>query len=149
MGAMLSCLDYALRGCLIDVDFTQLILQGNVQTGNKHGHHEVSNVECMTSGKERSVVMGAEELHLDHLKFRADHHDDKVCEIMNRELPDVKAPVPRPMRAHTFDFNMSYKGACLLDGECKGTQSEHEKAILFSIHLTSWHSKTKLWLCSQ
>ena len=49
---------------------------------------------------------------------------------MNRELPNVKAPAPRPMRAHTFDFNLSYHGACLLDGECKVTQSEHEKAIL-------------------
>ena len=84
----------------------------------------------MTSGKERSVVTGAEELYLDHLKFRTNHHDVKIREIMNRELPNVKAPAPRPMRAHTFDFNLSYHGACLLDGECKATQSEHEKAIL-------------------
>ena len=49
---------------------------------------------------------------------------------MNRELPDVKAPVSRPTRAHTLNFNMSYKGARLLGGECKGTQPEHEKAIL-------------------
>ena len=45
--------------------------------------------------------MGAEENYLDHMKFRGDPHDQKVCEIMNRELqpPHVKAPVPRPTRA--------------------------------------------------
>ena len=52
MGSMLLCLDNASRGCLIDIDFTQLILQGNVQTGHKHGYHEVSYVEYMTSAKE-------------------------------------------------------------------------------------------------
>ena len=72
----------------------------------------------------------AEELYLDHLKFRADHHDVNIREIMNRELPNVKAPAPRPMRAHTFDFNLSYHGTHLLGGECKATQSEHEKAML-------------------
>ena len=126
----LSCLDKPSTGSLIDVDFNELILKGNVQTGHKHGHHEVSYVEYMTSGKEWIVTTGVEELYLNHLKFRADHHDMKICEIMNRELPNVKAPAPRPMRAHTFDFNLSYRGACLLDGECKATQSEHEKAIL-------------------
>ena len=64
------------------------------------------------------------------MKFRGDHHDQKVCDIMKRELPNVKAPVPRPMRAHMFDFNLTFKGAHLLDGECKLTQSQHEKAIL-------------------
>ena len=130
MASMLSGLDGASKGSLIDVDFTELILQGNVQTGHKHGHHDVSYVEYMTSGKETSIVSGAEVLYLDHMKFRGDHHDNKVREIMNRELPNIKVPVPRPMRAHTFDFNLTFNGACLLDGECKGTQSQHEKAIL-------------------
>ena len=130
MASMLSHLDNASRGSLIDIDFTELIPQGNVQTGHKHGHHDVSYVEYMTSGKETSVVTGAEELYLDHLKFRSDHHDAKVREIMDRELPEVKAPAPRPMQGHTFDFNLTYRGARLLDGECKGNQSEHEKAIL-------------------
>ena len=130
MASMLSCLDNASTGCLIDVDFTELIPQGNVQTGHKHGHHEVSYVEYMTSGKETSVATGVEELYLDHLKFRSEHHDAKVRAIMDREMAEVKAPVPRPTRANTFDFSLSYKGARLLDGECKGAQSEHEKAIL-------------------
>ena len=49
-------------------------------------------------------------------------------QIMDRELENIKAPAPRPMRAHTFDFNLSFCGACLLDGECKGSQAEHEKS---------------------
>ena len=61
---MLSCLDSAAKGNIINIDFNELIPQGNVQTGHKHGHHEVSYVEYMTSGKERSVVTGAEELYL-------------------------------------------------------------------------------------
>ena len=130
MASMLLCLDNASTGCFIDADFTQLIPQGNVQTGHKHGHHEVSYVEYMTSGKETSVATGVEELYLDHLKFRSEHHDAKVRAIMDREMAEVKASVPRPTRAHMFDFNLSYKGAHLLDGECKGAQSEHEKAIL-------------------
>ena len=120
IGSMLSCLETAAKGELINVDFNKLIPQGNVQTGHKHGHHEVSYVEYMTSSKERSPTTGAEHNYLDHMRFRGDHHDVKVCEIMGRELENIKAPVPRPTRAHTFDFNMSYKGAHLLDGECKG-----------------------------
>ena len=130
LGSMLSCLDSAAKDDIINIDFNELIPQGNVQTGHKHGHHEVSYVEYMMSAKERSVVTGAEEVYLDHMKFRGKHHDAKVREIMSRELERHKAPVPRPTRAHTFDFNLSYKGARLLDGECKGTVSEHEKAIL-------------------
>ena len=49
---------------------------------------------------------------------------------MNRELPNVKAPVPRPTRAHTFDFNLTFVGTHLLDGECKLAQAQHEKVIL-------------------
>ena len=56
MASMLSCLDKASTGSLIDVDFNELTPKGNVQTGHRHGHHEVSYVEYMTSGKEQSVV---------------------------------------------------------------------------------------------
>ena len=130
IGSILSCLDTAGKDDMINVDFNELIPWGNVQTGHKHGHHEVSYVEYMTSGKERSAATGAEHLYLDHMRFRANHHDVKVREIIGRELEDVKAPVTRPTRAHTFDFNMSYKGARLLDGECKGVASDNDKAIL-------------------
>ena len=84
----------------------------------------MSYVEYMTSVKEKSVVTGADVLYLDHMKFRGVHLDQKVRDIMKRELPNMKAPVPRPMRAHTFDFNLTFEGARLLDGKCKLTQSQ-------------------------
>ena len=130
MASMLSSLNGAVKGSVIDRDFTQFIPLGNPQAGHKHGHHDVSYVEYMTSGKQTSAVTGAEVLYLDHIKFRGNHHYDKVCEIMNRELPNMKAPVPRPTRAHMFDFNQTFTGACLLDGKCKLVQAQHEKAIL-------------------
>ena len=40
------------------------------------------------------------------------------------------APAPRPTRAHTFDFNCTYQGARLLDGECKATASNAEIAFM-------------------
>ena len=52
LASMLLCLDKASKGSLIDNNFAELIPQGKVQTGHKHGHHEVSYVEYMTSGKE-------------------------------------------------------------------------------------------------
>ena len=127
---MLSGLDGASKGSVIDCDFTQLLPLGNPQAEHKHGHHDMSYVEYMTSGKETSAVTGAEVLYLDHMKFRGDHHYNKVSEIMNRELPNVKAPVPRPTMAHSFDFNLTFAAARLLDGECKLAQAQHEKAIL-------------------
>ena len=50
IASMLSGLDAASKGNLIDVDFNELIPKGNVQTGNvqtghRHGHHETSYVE--------------------------------------------------------------------------------------------------------
>ena len=57
IGSMLSCLDNAGKGTIIDIDFNELIPQGNVQTGHKHWHHEVSYVEYMTSGKSEVLLL--------------------------------------------------------------------------------------------
>ena len=139
MASMLCALDGASKGSLIDIAILYRVnTTGNVQTGHKHGHHDVSYVEYMILAKEKSVVSGADILYLDHMKFRGDHHDDKVHEIMNREMPNIKVPVPRPAKAHMFDLNLTFNDACLLNGEYKGTQSQHEKAILV------FHSLDKL-----
>ena len=34
------------------------------------------------------------------------------------------------MRAHTFDFNLSFRGARLIDGECKDTASKADEGVL-------------------
>ena len=41
------------------------------------------------------------------------------------------APAPRPMRAHTFNFNCTYEAACILDGECKASTTN--VAIAFMV----------------
>ena len=49
---------------------------------------------------------------------------------MDKTLPTCHAPAPRPTHSHTFDFNLTYCGARLVDGECKGSAAEDEKAVL-------------------
>ena len=49
---------------------------------------------------------------------------------MDKKLPTCDAPAPRPTQSHTFDFNLMYCGARLIDGECKGSAADDEKAVL-------------------
>ena len=134
IAALLSTLDSANEGELIAVDFLVLITQGTMQTGHKHGHHDVCYVEYMTAEKIRLVTTGGEENYLNHGTFKKDRHAEKVKAIMDRTLQGLSAPMPRPTRSHTFDFNCGYGGARLVDGECKGAATEADKAILV-LHL--------------
>ena len=49
---------------------------------------------------------------------------------MGERLPGSDAPTPRPTRAHTLDFNLNFCGTHLIDGECKDTAGDAEKAVL-------------------
>ena len=49
---------------------------------------------------------------------------------MDKTLPTCHAPAPRPTCSHTFNFNLTYCGARLVEGECKGSAAEDEKAVL-------------------
>ena len=42
----------------------------------------------------------------------------------------IDAPLPRPTKAHTLDFNLNFCGTCLIDGECKDKADDTEKAVL-------------------
>ena len=119
---MLSSLDMASNGPYIQCDFLYLIPQGNIQTGHKHGHHDVVYVEYMTAAIEPLVVTGGRQSFLNHGNFIRFKHADKVRAIMDKTLPTCHAPAPRPTHSHTFDFNLTYCGARLVDGECKGSQ---------------------------
>ena len=131
LGAMLSSLDMASNGPYVQHDFPYLIPQGNIQTGHKHGHHDVVYVEYMTAAIEPLVVTGGRQSFLNHGNFIRFKHADKVRAIMDKTLPTCHAPAPRPTRSHTFDFNLTYCGARLVDGECKGSAAaEDEKAVL-------------------
>ena len=133
LGAMLSSLDMASTGPYIQHDFSHLIPQGNIQTGHKHGHHDIVYVEYMTAAIEPLVVTGGRQSFLNHANFIRFKHADKVRAIMDKTLPTCHAPAPRPTHSHTFDFNLTYCGARLVDGECKGSAAEDEKAV-FVLH---------------
>ena len=92
--AMLAGLDKATTQELISPDFVVLIPQGCMQTGHKHGHHDVSYVEFMASQKDTSVATGAVQNYLDHGKFKTDGHAQKVMDVMDKTLTGTTVPVP-------------------------------------------------------
>ena len=107
-------------------NFNVLIPQGNEQMGSKHGHHNVCYTEYMCSKREPRV-MGNLEVYLNLDIFQRDNHAAKVKQLFEETVPGYPhAPAPRPMRAHTFDFNCTYNGACILDGECKASATKGE-----------------------
>ena len=91
--AMLAGLDKATTQELISLDFVVLIPQGCMQTGHKHGHHDVSYVEFMASQNDASVATGAVQNYLDHGKFKTDGHAQKVMHVMDKTLMRTTVPV--------------------------------------------------------
>ena len=80
--AILSSLDYAREGDVIQVDFPVLIPQGNVLMGHKHGHHNVVYVEYMTTAIEPLLGTGGTQNYLAHGNFMKKNHGAKVSTIM-------------------------------------------------------------------
>ena len=110
----------------LDQNFNVLIPQGNIQMGSKHGHNNVSYTEYMCS-KLEPRVMGNLEVYLNLDIFRRDNHAARVKELFEETVPGYPhAPVPRPTKAHTFDFNCTNRGARILDGECKASATKAE-----------------------
>ena len=107
-------------------NFNVLIPQGNEQMGSKHVHHSVCFTEYMCS-KYESRVMGNFEVYLNLDIFQRDNHAAKVTKLFEETVPGYPhAPAARPTRAHTFDFNCTYNGARILDGECKASTTNAE-----------------------
>ena len=110
----------------LDANFNVLIPQGNVQTGSKHSHHNVCYTEYMCSQLELGV-MGNLEVYLNLDIFWRDNHAAKVKELFEETVPGYPhAPAPRHTKAHTFDFNCTYRGARILDGKCKASATKAE-----------------------
>ena len=131
ISAILSSLDNANdEPKSIQEDLQVLIPQGNIQTGHKHGHHDVVYVEYMTAVMAQLPETGGKQNYLTHGNFVKNKHGAKVAAIFDKKCEGSIAPVPRPTRSHTFDFNLTYCGARLIDGECKGTPTEDEKCVL-------------------
>ena len=109
-----------------DQNFNVLIPQGNVQMGSKHGHHNVCYTKYMCS-KLEPRVMGNLEVYLNQDIFQRDNHAARVKELFEETVPGYPhAPAPRPTKAHTFDFNCTYCGERILDGECKASATKAE-----------------------
>ena len=104
-----------------------------MQTGAKHGNHDVTYIEYMCSAIEPRIVIGGVEPYLNHIGFRKDNHGDKVRKLFDEKMPHLNAPVQRPTRAHTYDFNCTYMGVRLIDGECKGDSKPKTKSAASSV----------------
>ena len=127
--SILASLEHA-NVCNLDIAHMELIPKGEVQTVAKHGNHHVSYVEYMCSNFQQSIEFGLSSVYLNHDDFRRKKHGAKVTELMGERLPGSDAPMPRPTRAHTLDFNLNFCRTCLIDGECKDTAGDAEKVVL-------------------
>ena len=59
--------------------------------------------------------------------------DEKIRKIFDEKMANIDASVPRPTRAHTYDFNCTYMGVHLIDGECKGDSKPDSKSAASAV----------------
>ena len=79
---------------------------------------------------QQSIEFDLFSAYLNHDDFRRKKHGAKVTALMGEQLPGIDAAMPRPTRSHTLDFNLNFCGTCLIDGECKDTAGNAQKAVL-------------------
>ena len=127
LGSILASFEDASNRRLVSMHFPEVIPRGCVQTGAKHGNHDVTYVEYMCAAIEKCLVISGKESYLNHIKFVKDNHAEKIRKIFDEKMANIDAPVPCPTQAHTYDFNSTYMGACLIDGECKGESKPDTK----------------------
>ena len=87
----------------------------------------------MCAAIEKHLVISGQESYLNHIKFK-DNHAAKVREFFDEKISDLDAPIPQPTQAHTFDFNCTYMGVQLIDGEVKAKYSPSASSVLV-LHL--------------
>ena len=73
-------------------------------------------------------MISGKESYLNHIKFVKDNHAEKIRKTFDEKMADIDAPVPCPTQAHTYDFNCTYMGVRLIDGECKGESKPDTKS---------------------
>ena len=116
----------------LPVNFIQTLPKGVPLGGQKHGWHDTHYVEYMMSQIEQSQITGSRRLYLDHANFCKNRHNIKVKEIFNKKIATTKYPFPRPVQGNTVDFAITYRGAHLLDGECKSSENEGHEVLVFT-----------------
>ena len=90
----------------------------------------------MCAAIEKRLVVSGEESYLNHIKFRKDNHAEKVRKIFDEKMVNLDVPVAHPTRAHTYDFNCTYIGVHLIDGECKGESKPDAKSAVSLVPLS-------------
>ena len=113
--------------------FSEVIPRGYLQTGAKHGNQDITYVEHMCSAIEKGLVIGGEESYLNHIKFVKDNHAEKIRKMYDEKMANIDAPVSCPTWAHTYDFNCTYMGVHLIDGECKGDSKPDSKSAASAV----------------
>ena len=133
----------------LPVNFIQMLPKGVPLGGQKHGWHDMHYVEYMMSQIEHSQITGSRRSYLDHTNFHKNRHNIKVKEIFNRKIANTEDPFPRPVWGNTVDFAITYRGAHLLDGECKSSENEgHEVLVFYSTQQLAWKKTTLSFLSS-
>ena len=133
LGSILASFEDASNRRLVSTHFPEVILRGCVQTGAKHGNHDITYAEYMCAAIEKRLVISGEESYLNHIKFVKDNHAEKIRKIFVEKMANIDAPFPCPTRAHTYDFNCTYMGAHLIDGECKGESKPDTKSAASAV----------------
>ena len=133
----------------LPVNFIQTLPKGVPLGGQKHGWHDMHYVEYMMSQIEHSQITGSRRSYLDHTNFCKNRHNIKVKEIFNRKIANTKYPFPRPVQGNTVDFAITYRGAHLLDGECKSSENEgHEVLVFYLTQQLAWKKTALSFLLS-
>ena len=105
LGSILASFKDASNRRLVSMHFPEVIPRGCVQTGAKHGNHDITYVEYMCAAIEKHLVI-SEESYLNHIKFVKDNHAEKIRKIFDEKMADIDAPVPHPTQAHTYDLTV-------------------------------------------
>ena len=78
LGSILASLKNASNQRLLSTHFPKVkTLRGCVQTGAKHGNHDVTYVKYMCAAIENRLVVSGKELYLNHIKFRKENHAEE------------------------------------------------------------------------
>ena len=124
----------------LTVNFIQKLPKGVPMGGQKHGWHDMHYVEYMISPIEHSPITGSRRLYLDHGNFHKNKHNKKVKEVFSRTAANTQYPFPRPVQGNTVDFAITYRGAHLLDGECKSADNEGHEVLVWPERRLLCHS---------
>ena len=91
---------------------------------------EVWGNSYMMAAIESHQNIGGDELYLDPLTFRRDHHDEIIGKIMDEALVGTKIVPARDQCVPTLSTSeVTYRGARLVDGKCKPMAKPEDESV--------------------